>query len=163
MQEQLPDRSSPTFSWGRGAATFSAPDSAFEGIAWRRSVAFLIDMMILMAVFISLMFFNLLTFGLLAFVGPALLFVLYDTFLIGGRSSATIGMKVMGLKFVTEQNGQPAYLQAFVVSVLFYLSVTFTSGLVLLVALFNHRGRCLHDIVTGLFVVNTATPSKPST
>jgi uncharacterized RDD family membrane protein YckC len=86
--------------------------------------------MILMAIFMSLMIFNLITFfaltGLLTFLWPALLFVLYDTVLIGGRGSATIGMRLMGLKIVNTQNEEPAYLQAFVLSVLFYLSVTFT-------------------------------------
>ncbi len=69
-------------------------------------------------------------------------------------------MRLMGLKIVNTQNEEPAYLQAFVLSVLFYLSVTFTSGLILLVALFNNRGRCVHDIVTGIFVVNTVPASK---
>ncbi len=164
MPERLPDRSSPSFSWERGNATLLAADASFDGVAWRRTVAFFVDAMILMAIFMSLMIFNLITFfaltGLLTFLWPALLFVLYDTVLIGGRGSATIGMRLMGLKIVNTQNEEPAYLQAFVLSVLFYLSVTFTSGLILFVALFNNRGRCVHDIVTGIFVVNTVPASK---
>mgnify|MGYP003319045976 FL=1 len=55
----------------------------------------------------------------------------------------------MGLRTVTHEWGEPSYLQAFVLSVLFYLSITFTSGLILLVALFNNRGRCVHDMEAG--------------
>ena len=163
MQDNLPDRPTTTFSWGRGAATLAAPAASYDGIAWRRTVAFLIDGMILLAIFISLWILNFVTFfaltGLLTFLWPALLFVLYDTVLIGGRGAATIGMRLMGLKMITHQGEEPAYFQAFVLSVLFYMSVTLTGGLILLVALFNERGRCLHDILTGLFVVNTASSS----
>lgn len=166
MQERLPERSTPTFSWGRSTTAFTAPDASYDGIAWRRATAFLVDALILMAIFVSLMIFNVVTFfaltGLLTFLWPALLFVLYDTVLIGGRGSATVGMRLMGLKTINQQGNEPAYLQAFVLSVLFYLSVTFTSGLILIVALFNSRGRCLHDILTGIFVVNADPPSAKS-
>ena len=153
----------PAFSWGRSAASQDLSDSTFNGIAWRRSVAFLFDMMILLAIFVSLWIVNIIFLGgltaLLTFLWPALLFVVYDTALVGGRASATIGMRLMGLRTVTHEWGEPGYLQAFVLSVLFYLSITFTSGLILLVALFNNRGRCVHDMVAGIFLVHNGISS----
>ncbi len=163
MQERLPDRSTPAFSWGRNSASLDLSDVTFDGIAWRRTAAFFFDMLILLAIFVSLWIVNIMFFGgltaLLTFLWPALLFVVYDTVLIGGQGSSTIGMRLMGLKTITHEGGEPVYLQAFVLSVLFYLSITFTSGLILLVALFNNRGRCVHDMVTGIFVVNNGISS----
>ena len=163
MQERLPDRPMPAFRWIRSAASLDRPDSTFDGIAWRRTVAFLFDMMILLAIFVSLWIVNIMFLGgltaLLTFLWPALLFVVYDTALVGGQGSATIGMRLMGLRTVTHEWGEPGYLQAFVLSVLFYLSITFTSGLILLVALFNNRGRCVHDMVAGIFLVNNGISS----
>ena len=40
-------------------------------------------------------------------------------------------------------------------SALFYLSVTVTSMLILLVALFNDRRHCAHDYLSGTVVINT--------
>lgn len=161
MQNRLPDRRSGPFAWGDpriSAADFS--DSSFDGVVWRRSVAFVIDCIVLLAIFAGLLFVNVVTFfiasALVMFLWAAPLFVIYDTALIGGRGSATIGMRLMGLRTVTWQGGEPGHLQALVLSVLFYLSVTFTSGLVLLVPLFTDRGRCLHDILAGVFVINAA-------
>ena len=153
----------PAFSWGRSAASQDLSDGTFDGIAWRRAVAFIFDMMILLAIFVSLWIVNIMFLGgltaLLTFLWPALLFVTYDTVLIGGQGSATIGMRLMGLKTITHEWGEPGYLQAFVLSVLFYLSITFTSGLILLVALFNNHGRCVHDMVAGIFLVNNGISS----
>ena len=163
MKERLPKRSSPRFSWGRSGANFAPSEASFDGITWRRTVAFFFDMFVLLVIFISLQILNLLTFlmlsALFSFLWPALLFILYNTVLIGGRGSATLGMWLMELKSVNHQGNEPSYLQAFVLSVLFYLSVCCTFGCVLLVALFNNKGRCLHDIMTGIFIVN----AKPST
>ena len=166
MQERLPKQTKIPFSWGLSGASFAPSEASFGGISWRRTVAFFFDMLFLFAIFISLQILNLLTFltlsALFSFLWPALLFVLYDTVLIGGRSSATLGMRLMGLKSVNHQGNDPSYLQAFVLSVLFYLSISFTLGCVLLVSLFNNKGRCLHDIVTGIFIVNAEPPTaKP--
>ena len=163
MQERLPDRPMPAFRWIRSAASLDLSDGTFDGIAWRRAGAFIFDMMILLAIFVSLWIVNIMFLGgltaLLTFLWPALLFVTYDTVLIGGQGSATIGMRLMGLKTITHEWGEPGYLQAFALSVLFYHSITFTSGLILLVALFNNRGRCVHDMVAGIFLVHNRISS----
>ena len=163
MQERLPDRSMPVSSWGRSAASLDLSDGTFNGIAWRRTVAFLFDMLIVLAIFVSLWIINIMFLGsltaLLTFLWPAFLFVVYDTALVGGQGSATIGMRLMGLRTVTHEWAEPGYLKAFVLSALFYLSIMFTSGLILLVALFNNRGRCVHDMVAGIFIVNNGISS----
>jgi uncharacterized RDD family membrane protein YckC len=66
--------------------------------------------------------------ALFSFMWPTLLFVLYDTVLIGGRGSATLGMRLMELKPVNHQYNKPNYSQEFVLSFLLYLSVSFTLG-----------------------------------
>jgi uncharacterized RDD family membrane protein YckC len=161
MQERLPKQSSIPFSWGQSSANFTTSNANFDGISWQRTIAFLFDAFVLLALFISLQIFNVLTFftlsPLLNFLGPTFLFVLYDTALIGGRGSATLGMRLMRLKVVNHQGNEPGNMQAFVYSVLFYLSVSFTFGFVLLFALFNNKGRCLHDIIAGTFVGNAKT------
>jgi uncharacterized RDD family membrane protein YckC len=166
MQEPLPKRSSLPFSGGRSSTSFAALDANFDGISWRCTIAFLFDAFIILTIFISLQILNILTFSthfpLLTFLWPAFLFVLYDTVLIGGRGSATLGMRLMRLKAINHQGNEPRNLQAFVLSVLFYLSVSFTLGFILLVALFNNTSRCLHDIITGIFVVNAETPDAKS-
>ena len=162
MDNRLPDRRNGRFAWSDPRVGAAFDDASFDGTIWRRSVAFLIDCAIMVALFVLLMVFNLLTLfllsGLVALLWPALLFVIYDTVLLGGRGGATIGMRLMGVRMVNLQGEAPGYLQALVVSVLFYLSVTLTSGLVLLVPFFTDKARCLHDIVAGVFVINAAAP-----
>ena len=50
---------------------------------------------------------------------------------------------------------RPGYLQAALLTVVFYVSVAATSWLILLIALFNQRGCTLHDYLCGTLVVNT--------
>ena len=91
---------------------------------------------------------------MLGLLGPLIIFLAYDTTLVGGSGSATIGMLLMGLKMVNAQDGKVEYLQAFILTVPFYIIGFSMIGLVLLVALFSKHGRCLHDIMTGVFAVN---------
>ena len=93
---------------------------------------------------------------MLGLLGPVIIFLAYDTGLIAGSDSATIGILLRGLKMVNAQNGKVEYLQAFIVTALFYMVAFLTMGLVLLVALFSKRGRCLHDMMTGVFVVTVS-------
>jgi len=159
VQERLPDRSAPTLNWNR-LSSQAAPAASYDGVAWRRSAAFLIDMVILFSIVAALWLLNILTLfifsAVLGLLGPVIIFLAYDTVLIGGSGSASIGMRLMGLKMVNAQGGKVEYFQAFLVTALFYISASLTMGLVLLVALFNERGRCLHDMMTGVFVVNVS-------
>lgn len=136
----------------------------YASISLKRSVAWVIDVVIL-AILLGILWVlvflgGLITFGLLWKVGAVISAILpaaYHAFLVGGPSSATVGMNLMGLSVRTIDGGAPGPLQAFVMVILFYTGVTLLTPLVLLVALFNSRRRCLHDILSGVVVVNRQT------
>jgi uncharacterized RDD family membrane protein YckC len=136
----------------------------FEGVPARRVIAFFIDVLIiavplaLLGIFIFI--FGLVTFGLgwflfLAFGPVAMIWALvYYGFTFGSVSSATIGMRMMDLEMRTWY-GAPAYFVLGAVHAIgYWLTVSFLTPLVLLVALFNDRKRLLHDILVGTVVIN---------
>ena len=140
----------------------------FEGVLARRIVAFLVDVMILAApvlfaaVFIFM--FGLVTLGLgwalFWLLSPATVIwaLLYYGSTLGGPASATIGMRVMDLEMRTWY-GAPAYFVLGAVhAVVFWLTVSYLTPLILLVAFFNHRRRLLHDMLVGTVVINN--PSR---
>ena len=92
-------------------------------------------MVILFAIVATLWLLNILTLfvfsAVLGLLGPVIIFLTYDTVLISGSGSATLGMRLMGLKMVNAQGGKVEYLQAFIVTALFYITASFTIGLVL--------------------------------
>jgi uncharacterized RDD family membrane protein YckC len=49
--------------------------------------------------------------------------------------------------------GRPSYLQAFVQTAIFYVTVGATASLVLLFVLFSERRRTLHDFLAGTVAV----------
>src|SRR3954469_1568006 len=119
----------------------------FEGVLARRVVAFLIDVVVitvpLIFVAIFIFMFGLVTLGLgwflFFFYGPIAVIwaLIYYGLTFGSPASATIGMRVVGLEMRTWY-GPPCYfvlgaLHAFV----YWLSVTFLTPFILLVALFN--------------------------
>ena len=72
---------------------------------------------------------------------------------MAGPASATPGQQALGL--VVRRNddlGPPTLVQAFVFTLVFYVTLA-TTGLLLLVALFTVRQRTLHDLASGLVVV----------
>jgi uncharacterized RDD family membrane protein YckC len=136
----------------------------FEGVLARRVIAFIIDfVLIAIPVLLASMFifvFGIVTLGL----GFALYYLLppasvlwalaYFGLTLGSHSSATIGMRVMDLQMRTWY-GAPAYFVLGAVhAIFFWLSVSFFTPFVLLVAFFNPRRRLLHDILLGTVVVN---------
>jgi uncharacterized RDD family membrane protein YckC len=50
---------------------------------------------------------------------------------------------------------RPGYWQAFLMTVLFYVSIGITGLLILLVVFFNERRRTFHDLLSGTIVVRT--------
>jgi uncharacterized RDD family membrane protein YckC len=163
-------------SWTRGDGLAYDPwaqPELFRGVLSRRFFAFLIDLVILSipvilaVVFISV--FGIVTLGLgwalFWLVSPASVIwaVVYYGITLGGPNSATVGMRVMGLEMRT-WTGEPGY---FVLgcahAVLFWVSISMLTPLVLLVALFNGRRRLLHDLLLGTVVINAAavTTAQP--
>jgi uncharacterized RDD family membrane protein YckC len=144
-----------------------ASPELFEGVVARRIVAFLIDFVILSipVVFVSMFIFaiGIVTFGLgflfygLLWPGMVIWALAYYGLTFGGPASATVGMRVMDIELRTWY-GAPAYFVLGAVhAVLFWISISIFSPLVLLVCLFNGRRRLLHDMLIGTVVINNET------
>ncbi len=160
------------FELPRGRAGDAKPDfydpirnsEFFEGVLSRRVVAFFIDLclvfgpIILLALFIFI--FGLITLG----IGWALFWLLSPLFVVwaivyvgatmGSPHSATIGMRMVDLELRTWYGGKMYFLLAAVHVIFFWISMSFLSALVLVVALFNRQHRLLHDFCTGTVMVN---------
>jgi uncharacterized RDD family membrane protein YckC len=142
----------------------------FEGVLARRCMAFLIDLVILavpvLFVAIFIFIFGLLTLGLgwalYAVFYPAMVIwaVVYYGMTFGGAASATVGMRVMDIEMRTWY-GAPAYFVLGAVhAVVYWLTVSFLTPFILLVAFFNDRRRLLHDMLVGTVVINNATRAQ---
>ena len=149
---------------GPGAELTAA--SYFQGVRRKRILAFLIDFCLLVVLSVAwwiigtlLSIVTLFAFWPLVGLGMVLLPLAYHSFFIGSPGNATPGMRVMGVRVLAWNGNEVSYPQALLLTGLFYATVPFTNGLVLLVSLFNQRGRCLHDLLCGTVVVNvTARP-----
>ena len=141
----------------------------FEGVVARRVVAFLIDFLILAVpvVFVSMFIFvvGIVTFGLgfllygLLWPGMVIWAIVYYGMTLGSPASATVGMRIMEIEMRTWY-GSPAYFVLGAVhAVVFWITVSAITPLILLVCLFNHRRRCLHDILVGTVIINNAERS----
>ena len=138
----------------------------FEGVLARRFIAFLIDVTIITvpvliaAVFILI--FGLVTLGLgwtlygLLWPAAVIWAIFYYGSTFGSPVSATIGMRITDLEMRTWY-GAPAYFVLGAVhAVVYWLSISFLTPLILLVAFFNERKRLLHDMLVGTIVINNS-------
>jgi uncharacterized RDD family membrane protein YckC len=138
----------------------------FEGVLARRCIAFLIDLTIITipvlfaAVFIFI--FGLVTLGLgfalygLLSPGAVIWAIAYYGFTFGSPPSATIGMRIMDIEMRTWY-GAPAYFVLGAVhAIVYWVTVSFLTPLILLVAFFNERKRLLHDMLVGTIVINNS-------
>jgi uncharacterized RDD family membrane protein YckC len=142
----------------------------FEGVLARRFLAFIIDAVIigvpLLLATIFIFILGLVTFGLgwllfwLWSPAAAIWAICYYGLTFGSPASATIGMRVMDLEMRTWY-GAPAYFVLGAAhAVVFWISVSFLTPLILLVALFNDRRRLLHDMLAGTIVINNAVRAQ---
>lgn len=135
----------------------------FAGLALRRSLAFLIDAAILgilwVIAWIVFLIPVILSFGLLVPLF-GLIPLAYHTLLIGGRRAATFGMRLCDVKMMSWTGERPNYVQALVMTVLFYATVGPSVGLVLLIAVFNPRRRLLHDLLSGIVAVRASAMAQ---
>lgn len=132
----------------------------YDGLRSRRIFAFLIDVaiisLLMLAASLVIAAIGLVTFGLGWFLFPfiwPLVAIAYETFTLGGPHGATLGMRMTGVRMYTHNGGAPYPLLALTHTVLFWLSVTVLSPLVLIVSLFSERKRLLHDMVLGTLIV----------
>jgi uncharacterized RDD family membrane protein YckC len=149
----------------------------FRGVLTRRTFAFLIDLVVLsVPVILGYLFiavFGLITLGLgwvlfwLAWPATVIWAVVYYGASLGGPHSATMGMRVMDLELRTWYGAPGYFVLGAMHGVLFWISVSVLTPLVLLVGLFNGRRRLLHDIILGTVVINSsvrnpaAQPARP--
>ena len=144
----------------------AANPELFEGVVARRIVAFLIDFLILSipVVFVSMFIFvaGIVTFGLgfllygLLWPGMVIWAIVYYGMTLGGAASATIGMRVMDIEMRTWYGPPTYFVLGAVHAVVFWITVSALTPLILLVCLFNERRRCLHDMLVGTVVINNA-------
>lgn len=132
------------------------------GVIGRRVVAYLIDVAILSGAAVlafALNIASLFTLAPLMALVITLLPLVYHTGLIAAEGSATIGMRVLGIRVVAAVGGAgPSLPQAFVLTALFYMTLYVTGGLLLLWCLFDDKQRCLHDILSNTRVVRVKRP-----
>lgn len=116
--------------------------------------------MVLTAAWVVMLALGVVTLGLAwVLIGPlmAAVPVLYYTMTIGGPRSATIGMRTLDVEVRSWNGERPGYFQAFLMTVIFLLTVWPTALLILLVSLFDRRGRTLHDILSATVAVRAST------
>jgi uncharacterized RDD family membrane protein YckC len=138
----------------------AAVPEAYEGVLWRRSFAYFVDLCVIgvLALLFWIVFAVVwvLSFGLL---GPVLWFLFgliplaYHTLLLSGPHSATLGMRLFDVELRSVTGERPGFLQALAQTALFYLTIGATCSLILLFALFNRHKRTLHDMLAGTVMV----------
>jgi uncharacterized RDD family membrane protein YckC len=138
----------------------------FEGVLSRRVVAFVIDLIVitlpLVAAAMFIFVFGLITFGL----GWALFWLLspasvvwalfYYGMTLGSPASATLGMRMMELEMRTWYGAPCYFVLGAVHAIVYWVSVSVLTPLILVVGFFNPRKRLLHDMVVGTVVINNA-------
>ena len=79
---------------------------------------------------------------------------------IGGPHSATLGMRVMDLELRTWYGAPGYFVLGAMHAVLFWVSISFLTPLVLLAGLFNGRRQLLHDLVLGTVIINSSVRTQ---
>ena len=164
MPDSDPKRVGVSFEVKPHAYDPATSPELFEGVLARRVLAFFIDVFLIAipVVFAGLFIF---VFGLVTFgLGWALYWLLSPAAVIwalvyygttfGSPASATIGMRVMDLEMRTWYGGPMYFLLGAVHAVVFWITVSALTPLILLVGLFNDRRRLLHDMLVGTVVIN---------
>ena len=142
----------------------------FRGVLTRRVFAFLIDLVVLSVPvilgYIFIAVFGVITLGLgwmlfwLAWPATIVWAIVYYGASIGGPHSATMGMRAMDLELRTWYGAPGYFVLGACHAVLYWVSISFLTPLVLLVGLFNGRRRLLHDIVLGTVVINSSVRTQ---
>ena len=153
--------SSPTT--GRYIYDPLAQPRLFEAVLSKRLVGFFIDAVIIVTLMIPavivVVVLGFLTFGLGFFLLPPLFAMValgYVALTLGGRGSATIGMRIAGVEARTRTGQKMFPLLAIIHALLFWFSVGILTPVVLIVGLFTERKQLLHDLLLGVVVINAA-------
>ncbi|MCB1508378.1 MAG: RDD family protein [Hyphomicrobiaceae bacterium] len=136
----------------------------YDGVRTRRSLAFLIDAMAIMALtalaYVVVTVLGVLTLGagwLLYAITFPVVAIAYVGITLGSRASATPGMRAMGLEMRLWHGGRMYGLIAIVHALAFwFLSGVLAWIFVVIPTLFSSRKRLLHDLILGTVVINDA-------
>lgn len=170
MSDSDPKRAGVSFDVKPHAYDPLTNPELFEGVLARRTIAFIIDFIIIsipvVFAFLFITAMGIVTLGLGFFffilLPPAAVIwaLIYYGLCFGSAQSATLGMRVMDLEMRTWY-GSPAYaVLGAVHAIVFYISVASLTPFILIVGLLNERRRLLHDFLLGTVVINTAARSQ---
>src|SRR6266540_1613720 len=165
MPESEPKRVGVSFEVKPHAYDPATMPELFEGVLARRVVAFCIDItLIAVPIVFAAMFifvFGLITLGLgwalYWLMSPAAVIwaLIYYGTTLGSPKSATIGMRVMDIEMRTWYGAPVYFLLGAVHAIVYWITISFLTPLILLVAFFNERRRLLHDMLVGTIVINS--------
>ncbi|MEH6725733.1 MAG: RDD family protein, partial [Hyphomicrobiales bacterium] len=79
----------------------------------------------------------------------------YLAFTLGGPDAATPGMKITGIQMRLHDGSRTGPFGAMLHGLLFYISISILTPFVVLVGLFTERGRLLHDLILGTYIVRS--------
>jgi uncharacterized RDD family membrane protein YckC len=160
----MPQESSlPIHPAGPGGLMYEIDPARLDGILWRRPFAYFIDVVIICLIevlaFVAMSPLWAISFGTLT--APIMLVIAaipiaYHTLQIGSSRSATWGQRLFDLEVQRVDGGRPGLFQAFLQTVLFYVTIGFTSFLILVVVLFNRHCRTVHDFLAGTVTLRRA-------
>jgi uncharacterized RDD family membrane protein YckC len=144
----------------------AANPELFDGVLARRFVAFVVDIIILaiplIVAWVFIFVVGIVTLGLgwmlYGLLSPlAVVWALfYYGYTLGGPASATMGMRAMEIEMRTWYGAQAYFVLGAVHAVVYWISVSVLTPLILMVGFFNARGRLLHDMLVGTVVINNA-------
>lgn len=134
----------------------------YDGILSRRFFAFIFDLVVITIVsmvagFVVLLL-GVVTFGLgwlLYLIFMPLVIAGYLAFTLGGPDAATPGMKITGIQMRLHDGSRTGPFGAMLHGLLFYISISILTPFVVLVGLFTERGRLLHDLILGTYIVRS--------
>lgn len=144
---------------------YAAPEDwrAYSGVLSRRVFAFLIDYLIVAALWVPaavlVFFLGVLTLGLGFLLYPILFFIvagLYFGLSLSGPSQATPGMRAVGIAMVRLDGRRIDFVTAIAHLALFWILNSVLTPLILLAGLFIERSRLVHDLLLGTAAIRTA-------
>ncbi|MFN7011001.1 MAG: RDD family protein [Allorhizobium sp.] len=144
---------------------YAAPDDwrAYSGVLSRRVFAFLIDYLLIAALWVPaavlVFFLGILTLGLGFLLYPLLFIIvagLYFGTTLAGPSQASPGMRAMGIAMVRLDGRRIDFVLAIAHLALFWILNSVLSPLILLAGLFTERSRLVHDLLLGTATIRTA-------
>ncbi|KZE35876.1 RDD family protein [Chelatococcus daeguensis] len=139
------------------------PPEATAGVLTPRLFAYLVDIcviaVLMVMLFVIVAVLGVFTFGLAWFLFPLVgagTGVLYSAVTVGGSRQSTIGMRMLGLRVIGPRGTRVDFITAAVHALLFYVAAGTVLVLVIdiLVGLLRDDRRLLHDVLTGLTIVN---------